>query len=419
MISNAQFVSATLADGNLSPDVLPLFEKAKTDGTAGWANLGFTALNNLFLPMLMNKFAKQVMFDITGSWVNPLSKHMLRDSGVYGEYTELDSVNSNPEESVFDPVLDDTTKNNPFNYFGKTELNSDVIGIAFYKVWYVTISLKEMRKACISDGGIYNTLNSLIIGSLDKKADIYLYNYSLDLLTKIPLNYAIETPSIADNGDTKAKLSYARIIQLINKMKTPKTIFNERGYISTTDPKYAYLVFNTHVDSVYKVSIIASLFNSDKINVGNQIGSVESLDLSSIEDPGVLGYLLDNDKIREEIYYTDTIPQIIATNATTNYFHHLEIKAGMNRALNGVKLTSVVSAPVVTKDTTATTLTATTATVNAKIYYSVGTSTDLTEYTAPITYTAGTTYKFVAKAVEDDGTAIATIPVSATTSITA
>ena len=396
-LSNQAFIRNALADRSIVIDdstrhLMQL--SVDTDDLSAFADCTLEQLQNAFFAVLFNKVTRQLFFDLTADWANDLSQIFLKDSRTFGEYTEVATMDVDPETDVFDYTMTDLEKNNPFKYFAKPKMANDLYGIKQDKVWYTTIQNEQMRRAMITDGGIYDTIVSQIIGALNKKADMYLYNYALDMLTDIPLSYAITAPKM---GDSEAnEKAYTEINILKDKMRLLNhREFNERNFQSTTRPQNATLVLRTEENSYFDMSILAKLFNSSAVDLKGRIGNIIPLDFGEKEDKDTFGYYFDNRKMRQEIYYEYT--QAFPILRGVNYFHSLVLKSGMISTINGVKLKTSLDAPTANLDKVKHILTAKNTTVNGTLYYKKDSGAE-TAYTGPINVSSATgTYHFYTK----------------------
>ena len=414
MQTNVQVLSSVLASDGLPVNLAQAVADAITNNSvAGLALLDIEDQRNIFLSVY-NKFGKQVIFDVLGGWTNELTKLFLRDSNETGEFTELLAVNNDPAKNMRKYQLDDNFGNNPFGvYF--PEIADNILKIDDNVQWVQTITATEMRKAFIKVDGLLSTMTGLIIDSLNKKADIYLYNLTKELLSKIGLNVVIGEVS----DETTAKKAYEIILEYANNFAEPTKIYNEEGIYSSTNKEDNVLLITNKTKAQFDVKVMASLLNSDKINLNNKIGKYDSFDLTNYNtyaisiDAGtgaetctetahtlnnVVGYLVDKDKIRTELFLIAMEAIRNPKNLSTNYWHTIMIKGGVLTFLNGVKLIAKPTAPKVMTGSDSKAY-AVTSDLNVKIYYTLNGDTpdkDDTEFTEGVTVGALETFKAIA-----------------------
>lgn len=413
-VTNIQVLSSVLASNNDLPvNLAEAIERAITNNsTAELALLDIQDQRNIFLSVY-NKFGKQVLFDVMGGWADELTSLFLRDSNELGEFTELMAVNNDPVKNMRKYQLDDNFGNNPFGVY-YPEVADNILKIDQQVQWVQTITATEMRKALISNTGIMDTLVNLIIDSLNKKASIFLYNRSKEMLSKIGLNLVVGEVTNEATGKTAFKI----ILKTASKFAQPKTIYNEEGIYASTKKKDAILLLTDEEKANFDVDIMASLLNSGKIDLSEQIGKYKSFDLNeyktfaiSVAEDGtetatatdhtidnVVGYLVDKDKIRLEIFLTAMEAIRNPKNLSTNYWHTIMTKAGVVTFLNGLKLIAKPNKPVVSTgaDTKAYAITSD---LNVKIYYTLDGDTptkDDTQFTTGVSVGEGETFKAIA-----------------------
>lgn len=412
-MTNVQVLSSVLASNGLPVNLVDAVARAvDNNSTAELATLSIEDQRNIFLAVY-NKFGKQVIFDVLGGWTDSLTKLFLRDSNELGEFTELMAVNNDPVKNMRKYQLDDNFGNNPFGVY-YPEVADNILKIDQEIQWVQTITATEMRKAFINVNGLMNALATLIIGSLNKKADIFLYNRSKEMLSKIGLNLVVGEVT----SEATAKTAFEIILETASNFAEPKTIYNEEGVYSSTNKENAILLLTNKAKAKFDVKVMASLLNSDKINLSAKIGKYESFDLTnyktfsiSIAEDGtetasatdhtienVVGYLIDKDKIREELYLVATEAIRNPKNLSTNYWHTVMTKAGVITFLNGLKLIAKPNKPIVETGSDSKAY-AITSDLNVKLYYTLDGSTpdkEDTEFTTGVTVGVDETFKAIA-----------------------
>lgn len=421
MATNIQVLSSVLASDGLPVNLAQAVADAITNNSvADLALLSIEDQRNIFLSVY-NKFGKQVVFDVLGGWRNELTGLFLRDANEEGEFTELMAVNNDPVLNMRKYQLDDNFGNNPFGvYF--PQVADNILKIDNSVQWVQTITASEMRKAFINKSGIMSALTSLIIDSLNKKADIYLYNMTKELLSKIGLNVVIGEV----DTDAKAKTAYEIILEYANNFAEPTKLYNEEGIYSSTNRADNVLLITNRTKAKFDVKVMASLLNSEKINLGAKIGKYESFDLNNYntysvsidagtgeETPSetphtisnVVGYLVDKDKIRTEIFLIAMEAIRNPKNLSTNYWHTIQTKGAVITFLNGVKLLAKPSAPKVATGADSKAY-AITSDLNVKLYYTLDGTTPTkasTEFTgAGVVVGVGETFKAIAYCEDTD-----------------
>ena len=418
-VTNVQVLSSVLASNGLPVNLVDAVARAvDNNSTAELALLDIEDQRNIFLAVY-NKFGRQVIFDVLGGWTDSLTKLFLRDSSETGEFTELMAVNNDPVKNMRKYQLDDNFGNNPFGvYF--PEVADNILKIDQEVQWVQTITATEMRKAFINVNGLMSALTTLIIGSLNKKADIFLYNRSKEMLSKIGLNLVIGEVT----SEATAKTAFEIILETASNFAEPKTIYNEEGIYSSTNKEDAILLLTNKTKAKFDVKVMASLLNSDKINLSTKIGKYESFDLTnyktfaiSVDGNGVetasatdhtienvVGYLIDKDKIRTELFLVAMEAIRNPKNLSTNYWHTIMTKSAVVTFLNGLKLIAKPTKPIVQTGADSKAY-AITSDLNVKLYYTLDNSTPDktdTEFTTGVTVGQGETFKAIAYCAETD-----------------
>ena len=412
--TNIQVLQSIYTSSGLPANLAKVIERAITNSsTAELATLTIDEQRNLFLE-IYNKFGKQVVFDVLGGWRDELTALFLRDTNELGEFTELMAVDNDPVDNMRKYQLDDTFGNNPFGvYYPKVADN--ILKIDEQVQWVQTITASEMRKAFINEYGLMSALTGLIIGSLNKKADIYLYNRSKEMLSKIGLNIVIGAVS----DETTAKKAFEIILEYASNFAEPTKLYNEEGVYSQTNKEDSILLLTNKQKASFDVKVMASLLNSGKIDLSNNIGKYKAFDLTNYKtysvsvDAGtgeetpsetdhaitnVVGYLIDKDKIRLELFLIAMEAIRNPKNLSTNYWHTIQTKAGVITFVNGVKLIAKPNAPEVATGADSKAY-ATTSDLNVKLYYTLDGSTpdkDDTEFTTGVVVGVGETFKCIA-----------------------
>lgn len=390
---NVQLLKGVMNDQ--PADIAALVRDAISSGsTAGLAGLEIDKLANLFIDV-WNKYGKQVTYDLMGGWENPLTRHFLRDANSIGEFTEILTLDNDPTRGVQDYQLDDGSGNNPFLVI-KPVVKSDVYGISERKVWYRSVTEPEMRRAFISPTGL-SALMSMIIDELRKNANIWLFNYAQDYLVSLTLSYAISPVSLGDDaGNRKA---YAQLLNLMSVLRNPTRDYNEAGFTSFLNSSQALCIFNTNVKSAFDVSVLASLFHSERIGEDN-FGEVDSVAFSNKESEDTLAYLVDKRKINFEIALNQTLPAVNPKNSMTTYWHHLWLKAGIVSSMIGFKIQDTIAAPVAVKSSDGKKIEVTKPTINSAVYWTDdGSDPTVSSHLwdgQPVARTASKDYKFKA-----------------------
>lgn len=412
--TNIQVLSSIYTTSGFSADLQKVIERAITNSsTAELATLTIEEQRNIFLAVY-NKFGKQVVFDVLGGWRDELTAMFLRDSNEVGEFTELMAVDNDPVDNMRKYQLDDSFGNNPFGvYFPKVADN--ILKIDEQVQWVQTITQAEMRKAFINPYGLMSAMTGLIINSLNKKADIFLYNRSKEMLSKIGLNVVVGAVS----DETTAKKAFEIILTYASMFGEPTKLYNEEGVYSQTNKEDLRLLLTNKQKASFDVKVMASLLNSNKIDLSNNIGEYKAFDLTNyktysisidagtgVETPSetdhtltnVIGYLIDKDKIRLELYLEAMEAIRNPKNLSTNYWHTIMTKAGVITFVNGVKLIEKPNAPEVATGSDSKAY-ATTSDLNVKIYYTLDGTTpdkDDTQFTTGVTVGALETFKAIA-----------------------
>lgn len=399
MVSNVQILTGAI--DNIPISIKSVVEQAISDGnTNAIANLTIGEQVSI-LTGLYSKYSKQVVFDLLGGWDDDLTSIFLRDSMNVGEFTELIAVDSDPSKNQVDDTITETGMTEPNNIgalFGlhKPKVNTSTIKIEDIKAWGVSVQNDDIRKAFINEGGLINLI-SQIIGSIMKKAKIYMYGYTQDQLAKMKLKYFIETPFNVEDGETTAKSTLMELYTLAKQMGRPTTKFNEAGFFGSTSYGSRILILDDVNEVGLDVYAFATLFNSDKIAKTKYFKDIYNVAVGNLGQ-GVIGLICDRDKLREEFYVHEVSEAYNGLKRMVNYFQHNWVKSGYNSALNGFLLVSGaenIEAPTVVNEENK--FYAETNFINGKIVYTEDGSNPQatsTAYTEGMTRDPAKDYKF-------------------------
>lgn len=285
------------------------------------------AIANEFLEDFYNKITAQHIVNLFEK--KPLDTIFGRFLKSYGKVGDIEEYIT----SKLQPVTDydsDTAPTNPF------EVNKPSVVLSFIKtedkdMTFVTLNYEQWYGAFISEYGL-DGLASQILANLNEAVD-------LDIFDKIVKDIGDTTKftktMTLSSKVTKSTASecYREILQLKKRMALPdrKGAYNTAGLVNNGTPKNHMVLFlNTACASQFAVNVIASLLNSDKIDI--EWVEVEFDDTAS----DVIGILMDD---RAYVYgYRINFTQSIMNprNMFINTFHHRWVKRGVVPMYNAV-----------------------------------------------------------------------------------
>lgn len=346
--TNQQMAAAVLADAQglnvvLTPeqsDILELVAGDTNNRLATMINgIGIESLMNAMIPVF-NKFGKQVVYDLLGGWDDDLTSLFRRDTNEYGEYTGLLAVNV--EEGTEQLQLDDGLGNSPFDVV-LADAEELVIKFEDKPQAVVTVSDVRLRQAFISEYG-FADITALIIDTARKK--IKLRNYKM---TKADL-FANETkfksylvPTVGLDNQETAKKVYSEITNLLKTMNEPSRLYNKMGFLANVNKGRAIGIFNGAASTIFDFNVIASLFNSDKVNNSSWFSDIKEV-MTDIPAT-VIGLIGDPDMYRVEIAHESLESIRNPKNRTINYFANAWIKRREVDFLNAVLIKTEIDNP--------------------------------------------------------------------------
>lgn len=348
MVTNLQLLTA-YSKKSTNPVYLPKYiqdivDAQDADALAKLADLDIKSQINIYEPLL-NAISRDVIFDLTGGWDDNISRLFIRDANDMGEFTRMLCVDADETENVEDDEMySEDGDNSPFKGSAKPKIGVSYIETSYKKRWTVDKSVWELRRAFSNPYG-FGELASLILGSLQVKAKIFLYKETLTNLWKIKKEAVISPAKMTDQQS--CLLQTGQIMTLAGEIKniTAGTKFNDYGFRSTTNPNSLVFLVNLDQSVATKINVNASLLGFDRLGFGGLFRDVETY--TSGESGDALGYIVDRDKYRIELTVNETMADVNGNRGYVRYTQHSWVKSGFNPAINGVKLVATPSAPAV------------------------------------------------------------------------
>lgn len=303
-------------------------------------------LINAFIP-IFNKFGRQVVFDLLGGWNDPLTEVFLRDSNTFGLYTGLLSVNADPDKDKFEYQIDDGEGNDQFAVI-QPDVNEAVITLTDKPQYPVSVTYVRLREAFINSYG-FEGVTAEIIDSVRKKALLDQWKLTRKALFNVEskniLPYYVSKSTLEDSDS--AKKLYAEITDVVDHLAEPSAKYNTLGYYSNLTKGRGVFIFNNKQNIYVNFNVLASLFNSDKVNNAPYFKKI----LSVVTDdyPDFIGAILDPDIYRVELTHNSLEAAYNKKNKVYTFWQTTLRKRGFNPALDGVILTNKVVDPWVEK----------------------------------------------------------------------
>ena len=346
--TNQAQAAAILADAEnmsvvLTPeqnDILTIVASGNNNRIAQMVNgLGIEQLMNAMIPVF-NKFGRQVVYDLLGGWDDDLTEIFRRDSAEYGEYTGLLAVNI--EEGVNQLELDDGLGNSPFDV-KLADVEELVVRIVDKPQAMVTISDIKLKQAFINEYG-FQDITAKIIDTARKTVQLHNYRTTKAQLFKNETKFkSYLVAPVSLSTPEASKEVYAEITNLLKTMKEPSRLYNKMGFLANTNKGRAVGIFNGKTSTIFDFNIIASLFNSDKVNNSSYFGEIHEV-MTDIPE-SVVALIGDPDMYRVEIMHDSLEAIRNPKNRTINYFANAFIKRREVDFLNAILVKTEIDNP--------------------------------------------------------------------------
>jgi hypothetical protein len=285
------------------------------------------SIANEFLEDFYNKITAQHIVNLFEK--KPLDALFVRFLKTYGKVGDIEEYITSKLQAVTD-YDSDTTPTNPF------EVKKPSVVLSFIKtedktMTFVTLNYEQWYGAFINAYGLDN-LASQILANLKEAVD-------LDIFYKIVKDLGDTTKftktKTLTSKVTKATASecYREILELMKKMELPSKTgeYNPASLQNAGTPKNHLVLFlNSACSSQFAVNVLASLFNSNKIDI-----EWTTIDFDETASD-VIGILMDD---RSYVYgYRINFTQSIMNprNMYINTFHHRWTKRGVVPFYNAV-----------------------------------------------------------------------------------
>ena len=339
--SNMEIATA-LCKANPNSNYSTLLNFDKDTGTLGVKDLSvFTAnpsIANEFLSDMYNQIVMQRTYDLFRDYEMPF-KVFLREMSRLGDAeqllsAELASVNDYSDGTGLDetPSPFDATKPSMVVSFIKTEDK---------RVTDVQLSYEIWAGAFVSENGLSNMAGIIIKNLQDSIEEDIRVKIRTDLEDDTAVTKYQEIELVSDAGETaNAQKAYEQIVKLVLDMSIPSDDYNTSEVKTFTRKGNAVLVLNSRYMASFDVNVLASLFNSGKIEEKKYFSEVILADLTAGDD-NLIGLVLDREaylygfrfKVASSIYNPKTLK--------INIFNHAWIKRGFVPFRQAVQLRGV------------------------------------------------------------------------------
>ena len=346
--TNQAQAAAILADAEdlkvvLTPeqsDILTIVASGNSNRVAQMVNgLGIEQLMNAMIPVF-NKFGRQVVYDLLGGWDDTLTELFRRDSAEYGEYTGLLAVNI--EEGVEQLELDDGLGNSPFDV-KLADVEELVVKVVDRPQAMVTVSDIRLKQAFISEYG-FADITDLIIDTARKRVKLHNYKTTKAQLFRNETKFKsyVVAPVSLDTPEASKEV-YAEITNLLKTMSEPSRLYNKMGFLANTNKGRAIGIFNGKTSTIFDFNIIASLFNSDKVNNDSYFADIHEV-MTDIPE-SVVALIGDPDMYRVEVQHDSLEAIRNPKNRTINYFMNMFVKRREVDFLDAVLIKTEIDDP--------------------------------------------------------------------------
>lgn len=285
---------------------------------------------NEFLSDMANTIVAQYAYDALRGYKMPFTRFLksVQKLGDAEQYVtaELQSV-GNYDGTDTSPFS--TSKPSVVVSYLKTEEKKRVKVTLNYDIW---------AGAFISEGGL-NNLAGIILKNMRDAVDIYMYEKLTALISdavSVP-KYAVFTSPVTAVGETSnARDCYEEIMQLVNKMQLPSSVYNKAGKKTITPAGKFVLVLNASYKASFDMNVLASLFHSDKIGKETMFADVILVDFADADT--CVGVILDEEALVWGYRINTTTSIMNPATLDVNTFLHQWVKYGILPVRNAVRL---------------------------------------------------------------------------------
>lgn len=296
---------------------LPDFTKFESEPTIANEFLG-DFYNKITAQHIVNLFEKKPLETIFGRFLR-----------TYGKVGDIEEYITSKLQAVTD-YDSDTAPTNPF------EVKKPSVVLSFIKtedkeMTFVTLNYEQWYGAFINEFGL-ESLASQILSNLRDAIDLDIYEKIVkDLGDETKYTKSLTLSSKVTK--TTATECYREIVELMKKIALPDKSgkYNPAGLANAGTPKNHMVLFlNTACASQFAVNTLATLFNSNKIDI-------EWVEVDFDESASnVIGILMD-DRSYAFGYRINFVQSIMnPRNMFINTFHHRWVKRGVVPFYNAV-----------------------------------------------------------------------------------
>lgn len=304
------------------------FEKNTKGNLPDFSKFGTEpAIANEFLEDFYNKITAQHIVNLFEK--KPLDTIFGRFLKSYGKVGDIEEYITSKLQAVTD-YDSDTAPTNPF------EVKKPSVVLSFIKtedkdMTFVTLNYEQWYGAFINEFGL-NSLASQILANLKEAIDLDIF-YKIIKDIGDTTKYTKTKTLSSKVTKTTATECYREIVELMKKMELPSKTgeYNPASLQNAGTPKSHLVLFlNSACASQFAVNVLATLFNSNKIDI--EWTTIDFDDSAS----DVIGILMDD---RSYVYgYRINFTQSIMNprNMFINTYHHRWVKRGVVPFYNAV-----------------------------------------------------------------------------------
>ena len=288
---------------------------------------------NEFLSDFYNKIQEQYVVDLFEQ--QPLETTFGMFRRTYSKVGDIVEYIATQLQNVI-KYDEDTAPTNPFEV-KKPEVELKFIKTTDKEFTFVTLNYEQWYGAFINEGGLQN-LASVILKNLQDALELNIYDYiRTDLSDATLFSKSTEVTNITGLGDEEgAKKIYEAVMTLRTTLNLPdKTGTNNPASLQNNGTPFDRMVLfiNKDLASSLMINVLASLFNSNKIELKWKV-----IDFDTTKNANILGILMD-----ERAYVYGTRIQFTQSimnprNMCINTFSHKWTKRGIVPFYNAIQI---------------------------------------------------------------------------------